>query len=229
MFFAFCPTISEGPMTRVQVRRVARFLTIGVLGAFLMAAPANAAPLTLNFEGTLTMSGSGELADFSGFFTWDPLADPDGTEGTESAFYAPTAYELILDGVSQTHGSGLIVGNDGPGLEPGVLVDGLIFLASLDNAPSGNPVFFVAALFGPTSMWDSTALPGDLNFLTSLTTTASLISEEVPEEGDDNDIVLGQGTLKVTVPITTVPEPATLLLMGSGLAAVGLRRARQRR
>lgn len=221
-------------MTRVQVRSAFKAVTFAIVGALLLASPTYATPITLNFEGTADSSATGGVANktYSGFFTWDSTSTRSDGDGVSFAAYEPTAYQLIFDGVDVTspigsNSSGLFVFNDTEAFEPGVLVDGLALVALIHHYDStGIDRLFLGALTGPTSTWDSAALPGDLNFLSSLTTRRALFSDEVPFGGDSNDILLGQGTLAISTP---VPEPATLTLTALGIAGLFGRARRSRR
>src|SRR4051812_20221261 len=193
---------------------VIRTLVLGILVLVGGAATAQASTLTLYFSGSLDMQASGGTADnpFSGFFTWDPATLPfAGDPGVD--FYNVQAYQLILNGVDRTgSGAGLFVANDAdPGT--GTIGDGLAFLAPLESGPAGDKLF-VATIFGPPTVWNTTSLPTDYSFLSQMPARSSLISLEVPNEGDANDVVLGRGTFAVT----PVPEPASLTLTALGLA-----------
>lgn len=216
--------------TRTGMFTAIRLLLLSVSVLVGVAAAAQASPLTLNFSGSLDLSGSGGAADnpFSGFFTWDPAKAPAESDPPNLAIYEVEAYQLILNGVEidTALGGGLFVVNDGDFFGTGN-IDALVFLATIEKDAIVGDKLFIAALSGPTSTWDTLSLPTDYSFLSQLTTRVSALSLEVPNEGDENDILLGRGSLAVTA----VPEPVTLTLTALGLAgaAARARRGRQRR
>ena len=65
-----------------------------------MAIPAAAAPLTLNFSGSIDLSGFGASASstFEGAATWDTAASP-AVQGTNVAFYLLDAIALTVNGI----------------------------------------------------------------------------------------------------------------------------------
>ena len=223
-------------MTRSQGWSALEAVTFAIAGALLLASPTHAASITLNFAGTADASASGGLANktYRGFFTWDSTSAPLDVDGTSVALYNATAYQLIFNGVDITrpiasNSSGIFVLNNAEALEPGVLVDGLLLGAVIDDS-TPNTRLFIGALTGPTSTWNTLALPGDLNFLSSLTTRRAGFSDEVPGQGDANDILLGLGTLTITgQSITPIPEPATLTLTALGIGGLIARVRRSRR
>jgi hypothetical protein len=213
-----------GTFTAIRLLLLSVWVLVGVAGA------AQASPLTLNFSGSMDLSGSGGAADtpFSGFFTWDPAETPFDSDPPNLAMYHVEASQLIFNGVEidTALGGGLFVINDADFFGTGN-VDALVFLATIEKDAVIGDKLFIGALAGPTSTWNTLSLPTDYGFLSKLTTRVSALSLEVPHGGDENDIVLGRGSLEVTA----VPEPATLTLAAFGLAGVvaRARRGRQRR
>ena len=209
-------------------------LSASVLGG--VAATAQAALLTLNFSGNVNLSGSGGAASnpFSGFVTWDPATLPISS-GAGYAIYPAVAHQVIWNGVVQDPalGGGLFVFNDANAFGTGN-VDALMFASTIEKDAVVNGVtgdkLLIGALVGPvgTNIWNTTSLPTDYSFLSSLTTRFSGLSLEVTDGGggDEDDVRLGEGSFAVTV-----PEPATLMLTALGLAGVvaRARRGRQRR
>ena len=216
-----------GMFTAIRLLLVSVSVLVGVAPA------AQAAPLTLNFSGSLDLSGSGGAADnpFSGFFTWDTAQVPFQSEPPNLAMYEVEAYQLIINGVDKTTpgpgSAGIFVVNDADFFGTGN-VDAFLFLTTIETNPILGDQLFIGALSGPTSTWNTLSLPTDYSFLSQLTTRASALSLEVPHEGDENDILLGTGSLEVS---HQVPEPTTLALSALGLAGVvaHARRGRQRR
>ena len=214
----------RGTFTAIRLLLLSASVLVGV------AAAAQASPLTLNFSGSLDLTLSGGSADnpFSGFFTWDPATVPAQSFPPNLAIYPLEAHQLILNGIEidQSLGAGLFVFNDVDAFGTGN-VDALMFFAPIKEEPGVGTTAFIGALSGPTTAWNTLALPTDYGFLSLLTTRFSGLSLEVPggeDGGDANDIRLGGGSFAVT----PVPEPATLTLSALGLAGA-VARARRRR
>ena len=204
----------------------------------LLAAPARADLITINFTGQVDLtSEGGEVYQYSGFFTWNSNATPHNAE-EDFADYALANYSLIFDGVDVTipvspngAGNGITVLNDADPFDTGNL-DGLGFLGFVGRPydPTGD-LALVGVLTGPTTMFNSTALPGDLSFLASVTSTFALFIFE-PDGPTEEFFIDPQGTFNITgtsvVPVP-VPEPGTLGLAVLGLAGALARARRGRR
>lgn len=224
--------------TRAGMFTAIRHLLLSFLVLVGVAAAAHASPLTLNFSGSVDLSGSGGAAvnPFSGFFTWDTTKTPvPGGGDANSELYEFEAYQLIFNGVDKTRGpggAGVFVVNDADPFLTGTNVDALLFVAVIDNNVTVGGItghtLLVLGFSGPTTTWNTLSLPTDYSFLSRLPNRFSAVSLEVPGQGDANDVLLGRGS----VAATPVPEPATLMLTALGLAGVvwrAPRRGRQRR
>jgi hypothetical protein len=215
-------------------------LVVTMLGTAFTAARADAAPVTVNFSGTGDLSAVGlSIIAFTASVTWESDADPFEAEDDGSAAnYDVISYSLFLNGVDFTEpvigdgtGSGISVINDTDPFEPGAVVDALAFFVGIDDLlPSGNSLILIAALPGPTTMFDSTALPSNLDFLPLVSPFSAWIEETT---GDGGGPLLAIGTLTATAPGgpgpgTPVPEPSTLSLIAIGLTGT-IAGARNRR
>jgi hypothetical protein len=126
-------------------------------------------------------------------------------------------------------GSGLTIANDQEFIEPGIPLDGLGFQLQFPSPfpfPGGpGDLILVGLLSGPTSMFDSTALPASLDFLGQLLASVTIWAG-APHEGDDCPCPLDvQGALQFTSDTPAVPEPSTISLVALSLVGA-LARAR---
>jgi len=222
-------------MTRVSVPPATKTFVLSVVALLLMAAPARADLITLNFTGSVDLTSlGGAVYPYSGFFTWNTAAAPFDSGPTEAG-YPLADYNLIFNGTNVTipissdgNGNGLVVLNNDNQL--GTTLDALAFFAAAGNPLSGGDLFLVGALAGPTTMFGSTALPGNLNFLSQANNRFSLFIFE--PDGQDEFFLEQQGTFNITgsqVTPAPVPEPTSMLLLGTGLAGAGIRRWRKSR
>ena len=104
---------------------------------------------------------------------------------------------------------------------------GRIYLCLRDFPPLAEGIHtdlyaFNEDLVGPTSMFSSAALPGNLDFLSSVTTSSSYwYTSADPYDLHDNPSSTTTGTFIATAPATApVPEPASFTLTVLGLAGV---------
>lgn len=185
---------------------------------------AYAAPVTLHFSGTVDLTSAGlGPGTFSGFYTWESDAEPfEEGESPGEMVYDIIAYQMIFNGVDYTlpvvgngDGNGVSVADNADVFGDGGSWDGLAFFAALPAFPGlENNLIFAGLLLGPTTMFDSTALPGNLDFLSQVSKPGSLWFEE--DSGE-----LASGTF-VASRVTTVPEPSTLaLVMLGAVGAIG--------
>jgi PEP-CTERM motif len=188
-----------------------------------LASPAQASLITLNFSGTADLSqfGASAASTFQGSVTWDSNKVP-VIPGVTLASYFVEAFSISINSVDYT--SSVLV----PSIE---MMDSAFgdywrvassFSPFLDLGPDPDDLYlFGGFLRGPTSMFSSTALPADLNFLSAVTTANSLFVSLVTPAG-------GSGTFVVVAPTTAVPEPSAVLLVASGLLGLVARRRNNR-
>ena len=208
-----------------------------VVGLLLMAAPARADLITIEFAGEIDLtSDGGEVYAYNGFFTWNTAEPVENTE--DGVFtYALDDFELWFGGIDvtvppspETIGNGLSVVNDLDPLGIGVR-DALAFYGHVGRPydPTGD-LHLLAVFSGPTSMFSSSALPGNLDFLSFPGFERFvLMSFEPDDEFRSAPLILEtRGTLVVTgTRVVPVPEPATLTRAAFGLAGA-LARFRRR-
>jgi hypothetical protein len=221
-------------MFRVISPLTAKTVVLSLATCLMLAAPARADLITLNFQGTVDFGGG--IDSYNGFFTWNTAATPFDTAPGE-ADYALANYNLFFNGVDVTEpvspdgrGNGAFVLNDLDLFGTGIL-DALALgaVAGRPHTPTGD-LFLLAVLAGPTTMFDSTQLPGNLDFLSQASSRFTAFIFEPDAEGSEDFFLDTRGSLVITgqqVTPAPVPEPTSLVLLGTGLAAAGVRRWRR--
>lgn len=201
------------------------------------AVPARAGAIQLTDASQLSAGGS--VVTFPGL-----LSDPFGfdlTGGGVTLTFSTLGIFTVLesDGVSFDFpaGTNLLVNNlqSGPltiNFSTGVREVGLFAQSlALDTEAFTFSVLQGGSTLGTfeTGFADNSGLPGMALFVGARGTDGDLITQLTINEFFNNDFVIGPVAFSESIAAEPVPEPASLLLLGSGLIAAGVRLRRTRK
>ena len=189
---------------------------------------AQATPITYNFGGTITFSSSPAIptsTTFLGSVTYNPVQSTSCSSSNSFGCYALANLSATIGGqtASGAQTASTSVNTTGVWVFRSSTFNTVTFrTSSLGGTLGGVTPSEISLQLFTSVQFSSTALPSTLASLGSWGSTNFRISG-LPSNG----IAQGSLTSLTLAQPTPVPEPATLLLLSTGLAAVGYRRWRK--